>query len=121
VRYHNTTVNRGNRLAAELGGMRIEFGPAQRGHELFATLHRSAGTLGHGPHGTASPSAARSYVERGEPPACPRTNSEDPSAHDHALMQSKDLSAPAATSADELQEDAARAHANVDDVNLRRD
>ena len=34
-------------------------------------------------------------------------------------MQSQDLSAPAASSADELQEDAARAHAKADDANLR--
>jgi hypothetical protein len=36
-------------------------------------------------------------------------------------MQSEDLSAPAATSADELKEDAAGAHAKADDFNLGRD
>ena len=99
--------------------MRIEFGSAQRGHELFATLHRSAGTLGHGttmePHRLQPLNPVLSATNRWlafAPIA---------SAHDPALMQSKDLSAPAATSADELQEDAARAHANVVDVNLRRD
>jgi hypothetical protein len=36
-------------------------------------------------------------------------------------MQSKDLSAPVSGSADELQEDGARAHPNADDANLCRD
>jgi hypothetical protein len=36
-------------------------------------------------------------------------------------MQSKDLSAPAATSEDELQEDAAGAHTKADDGDLGRD
>jgi hypothetical protein len=39
-------------------------------------------------------------------------------AHDMCFIQSKDPSAPAATSADELQEDAAGAHAKADDANL---
>jgi hypothetical protein len=92
--------------------MRIEFGSAQRGHGALRdapSFGRDIGSRDH--HGTASPSAAQSYAERDEPLACLRTNSEDPSAHDPALMQSKDLSALAATSAYELEEDAARAHA----------
>jgi hypothetical protein len=42
-------------------------------------------------------------------------------AHDVCFMQSKDPSTPAATSADELQEDDARAHANANHANLARD
>jgi Resolvase, N terminal domain/Helix-turn-helix domain of resolvase len=41
--------------------------------------------------------------------------------HDTTCMQSKDLCAAAARSADQLQENPARAHANADDANLGRD
>jgi hypothetical protein len=48
----------------------------------------------------------------------PITKSRATSTHDATRMQSEDLSAPAAMSADELQEDATRAHAKADYANL---
>ena len=79
------------------------FGSAQGRHELRSALHRSSGT-------TRNWAAIEPPVAK--PGAAP--------ARDEARMQSEHLSAPAAASTNELQEDAARAHANADDANLGR-
>jgi hypothetical protein len=51
----------------------------------------------------------------------PVTKSRTAPAHDATSIESKDLSAPAAISADELKEGAARPHAKADDADLGRD
>jgi hypothetical protein len=51
----------------------------------------------------------------------PVAKSRAATAHNPICVQSKDLSASAASPADELQEDAARTHAKADDADLGGD
>jgi hypothetical protein len=99
-------------------------GSTQRRGELGATLHGAARTVS---NWTAMEprrlqpldpvlSAANSRLA-----LAPIAKSGTASAHDTTSMQPEDLGTPAAMAADELQEDAARGHANVDNADLGRD
>jgi hypothetical protein len=100
------------------------FGPAQRRRELSATLHSAARTVRN--WGPMEPRRLQPLdpllsAPNGRLTLARVTKARAASAHDTTDVQSQDSSAPPALPADELQENAARAHAKAGDADFGRD